>query len=213
MPTSTSAPTTSPLAGPAVLAWLRPLVFLGALAPALVLLYGAFTNGLGPDPAEALLHGTGEWGARLLIATLLISPLRSLTGWSLVIKLRRMLGLFVFFYACLHLLIFVQFDLGWSAARVWEELLERPYISVGFAAWLLLLPLAITSSRGMQRRLRRNWQRLHRLVYAVAMLVSLHLVWQARSDIGEAVFYSGLFAVLLGWRVLDRWRKRRVVQA
>jgi sulfoxide reductase heme-binding subunit YedZ len=176
-------------------------VFVLCLLPFAWLVYGAASNGLGPDPAESIMHITGEWALRLLLLTLLVSPLRRWPGWTVVLKLRRMLGLYAFFYACIHLLSFSHFYIGWTAAALIEELAERPYITVGFAAWLLLLPLAVTSTRTMQRRLRRNWQRLHRLVYAVAVLACCHILWQARSDIGEALVYILLFAVLLAWRV------------
>jgi sulfoxide reductase heme-binding subunit YedZ len=187
---------------------IRGGVFILALLPFIWVVYAAATGGLGPDPAEALMHATGEWSLRLLALTLLVSPLRAWTGWSLLFKLRRMLGLYAFFYGCIHLLSFLQFFVGWTPAGLLEELVERPYITMGFAAWLLMLPLAITSTRGMQRRLRRNWQRLHRLVYPAAVLACLHLLWQARSDIGEALLYIGIFALLLGWRLQRRRSKR-----
>jgi sulfoxide reductase heme-binding subunit YedZ len=187
---------------------IRGGVFILALLPFIWVVYAAATGGLGPDPAEALMHATGEWSLRLLALTLLVSPLRAWTGWSLLFKLRRMLGLYAFFYGCIHLLSFLQFFVGWTPAGLLEELVERPYITMGFAAWLLMLPLAITSTRGMQRRLRRNWQRLHRLVYPAAVLACLHLLWQARSDIGEALLYIGIFALLLGWRLQRRRLKR-----
>ena len=151
---------------------------------------------------------TGEWAARLLILTLLVSPLRNWTRWAGVLRLRRMLGLFCFFYACIHLTLFAQFYLGWDAARLLEELIERPYITVGFGAWLIMLPLAITSNRAMQRRLRKNWQRLHFGVYPAAILVSLHFVWQSRSDFGEALIYSSIFALLLAWRLIRYCKKQ-----
>ena len=145
-----------------------------------------------------------------LIATLLVTPLRQWFGWSALLRYRRMLGLYAFFYATIHLLLFLHFYLGWVPARVLEEFVERPYITVGMGAFLLMLPLAITSTRAMQRRLRRNWQRLHRAIYPVAVLVSLHYLWQARSDIGEALAYSLIFALLLGvrgaWALRDRGR-------
>jgi sulfoxide reductase heme-binding subunit YedZ len=187
---------------------IRGGVFILALLPFIWVVYAAATEGLGPDPAEALMHATGEWSLRLLALTLLVSPLRAWTGWSVLFKLRRMLGLYAFFYGCIHLLSFLQFFVGWTPAGLLEELVERPYITMGFAAWLLMLPLAITSTRGMQRRLRRNWQRLHRLVYPAAVLACLHLLWQARSDIGEALLYIGIFALLLGWRLQRRRSKR-----
>ena len=192
---------------------IRGGVFTLALLPFIWVSYAAATGGLGPDPAEALMHVTGEWSLRLLALTLLVSPLRAWTGWSLLLKLRRMLGLYAFFYGCIHLLSFLQFYVGWTPAGLLEELVERPYITMGFMAWLLMLPLAITSTRGMQRRLRRNWLRLHRLVYPAAILACLHLLWQARSDIGEALFYIGIFVVLLGWRLRRRRLQRRLPAA
>ena len=154
------------------------------------------------------MRETGEWALRILALTLVVSPLRQWTGWPLVMKLRRMLGLYAFFYGCVHLLAFLQFFVGWSVAPLVEELAERPYITVGFAAWCLMLPLAATSTRGMQRRLGRNWRRLHRLIYPAAVFACLHLLWQARSDIGEASAYIAVFAGLLGWRVY-RFRRRQ----
>ncbi|MCX2983188.1 sulfoxide reductase heme-binding subunit YedZ [Halieaceae bacterium IMCC14734] len=188
---------------------IKPLVFLLCLAPAVALFIAALQNQLGPDPAEALLLETGEFALRFLIVTLMMSPLRSWRGWSWPLRYRRMFGLFCYFYACLHLLLFLQFHLGWEGARVLEELLERPYITMGFGAWLLMLPLALTSTRAMQRRLGRNWRRLHRLVYPALMLGCLHLVWQSRSDIGEALVYSVIAAILLGFRLVPALRQRK----
>jgi sulfoxide reductase heme-binding subunit YedZ len=185
-------------------------VFILCLLPFAWLVYGATQGGLGPDPSEVLMHETGEWSLRLLALTLLISPLRHWSGWAGAMKLRRMLGLYTFFYACVHLLTFLQFYLAWNSTQLVEELIERPYITVGFTAFLLLLPLALTSTRAMQRRLRRNWQRLHQLVYPAAVLACLHLLWQARSDIGEALVYIVLFALLLGWRVRRYRGKQRL---
>lgn len=186
----------------------RPGVFVLCLLPFVWILYAAVVGRLGPDPAEALMLFTGEWSLRLLALTLLVSPLRAWTGWSVLIKLRRMLGLYAFFYACVHFLTFLQFYIGWIPTSLVEELAERPYITLGFAAWVFMSLLAATSTRGMQRRLRANWQRLHRLVYPVAVLACLHLLWQARSDIGEALIYLIIFAALLGWRVRRRSLKQ-----
>lgn len=191
---------------------IRAGVFALCLIPFLWLAWRAATGGLGPDPAKALMLETGEWALRLLVLTLLVSPLRQWTGWPVVMRLRRMLGLYTFFYASVHLASFGQFYIGWSGGLLVEELGERPYITVGFAAWVLLLPLAITSTRGWQRRLRRNWQRLHRLIYPAAVLACLHLFWQARSDVGEALVYIVLVGLLLGWRV-HRYRARGRAQA
>ncbi len=191
---------------------IRGAAFVLCALPFAWLVYAAGTGGLGPDPAERIMHVTGEWGLRMLVLTLLVSPLRLWTGWGVLMRMRRMLGLYVFFYASVHLVAFLQLYTGWNAAVLWEELLERPYITVGFSAWLLLLPLALTSTRGWQRRLGRNWPRLHRLVYPVAVLACIHLLWLSRSDIGEAVFYGAVFAVLLLWRV-RRFRGRRPARA
>jgi len=183
--------------------------FVLCLLPFLWVLFAAVSDRLGPDPAEALMLFTGEWALRMLALTLLISPLRAWTGWSLLLKLRRMLGLYAFFYGCVHFLAFLQFYIGWVPTALTEELVERPYIALGFSAWLLMLPLAITSTRAMQRRLRGNWQRLHRLVYPAAVLACLHLLWQARSDVGDALIYLVIFTALLLWRVRRRTLKRQ----
>ena len=176
------------------------LVFLLASTPFLQLVYGVATNSLGPDPAEQLMHSTGEWVMRLLILVLLARPLAQ-WGYSQIFVYRRMLGLFVFFYASLHLLVFAQVYIGWDAQILGEELTERPYVIVGALAWLLLVPLAITSTHGWRRRVRQHWRRLHQLVYGVVILGWLHLLWLSRSDVGDAVVYGGLFLLLLGWRL------------
>lgn len=178
----------------------RVAAFVLCLMPFSWALYAATYGGLGPDPGEALMHLTGEWALRLLALTLLVSPLRSWTGTPWVIKLRRMLGLYAFFYASLHFGVFLQFYTGWAGQALAEELTERPYISAGFAAWLIMLPLALTSTRRMRRRLGGLWPKLHKQVYSVAVIACLHLLWQARSDIGEALAYILVFALLLGWR-------------
>ncbi len=182
---------------------IKPAVFLLCLLPFAMLFLGALQGELGPDPAEHIMHVTGEWGGRILILTLLITPLRQ--RWGVLIRLRRMLGLFVFFYACLHLLTYGHFFLGWELGRLAEELIERPYITVGFSAWLLMLPLAVTSTNAWQRRLRKRWQQLHTLIYPAALLFAVHVAWLSRSDFGQALFFGLCVAGLLGWRV---WRVR-----
>ena len=181
--------------------FIRVGLFLLCLLPFGWLVYGAGSGALGPDPAEVIIHVSGEWSLRILALTLGVALLCQLLGKSWPLKLRRMLGLFAFFYACLHLMSFAHFYIGWTPALLWEELVERPYITVGFLAWLLMLPLAITSTRGMQRRLKRNWARLHKLVYPAAVLACVHLVWQVRSDAAEAMVYALIFAILLAWRI------------
>lgn len=187
---------------------LKPVVFLLCLLPFGWLVYAAGTNALGPDPAESIMHLTGEWSLRILLVTLAVSPVRKIWGWRWPMTLRRMLGLFAFFYATVHLASFSHFYIGWTLSILLEELVERPYITVGALAWVLMLPLAVTSTRKMQRRLKRNWRRLHRAVYPAAMLACLHLLWQARSDLGEPILYSVLLFMLLIWR-LPVYRSRR----
>jgi sulfoxide reductase heme-binding subunit YedZ len=187
---------------------LKPVVFSLCLLPFGWLVYAAGTNALAPDPAESIMHLTGEWSLRILLVTLAVSPVRKIWGWRWPMTLRRMLGLFAFFYATVHLASFGHFYIGWTPAILVEELVERPYITVGALAWVLMLPLAVTSTRKMQRRLKRNWRRLHRAVYPVAMLACLHLLWQARSDLGEPILYSVLLFMLLIWR-LPVYRSRR----
>ncbi len=180
---------------------LKPVVFLLCLLPFGWLVYSAGTNALGPDPAESIMQVTGEWSLRILLVTLAVSPVRKIWGWRWPMTLRRMLGLFTFFYATVHLASFGHFYIGWTPSILVEELVERPYITVGALAWVLMLPLAVTSTRKMQRRLKRNWRRLHSAVYPAAMLACLHLLWQARSDLGEPILYSVVLFMLLVWRL------------
>lgn len=192
---------------------IKPLVFFACLAPFGWLLYAAASGGLGPDPAEVIMHVSGEWALRILALTLAVLVLRELLGRPWPVRLRRMLGLFAFFYACLHLASFAHFYIGWRGALLLEEVVERPYITVGFLAWLLLLPLAVTSTRGLQRRLGKRWRQLHRLVYPAAVLACVHLVWQVRSDAAEALVYVLVFALLLGWRLLPRGARQNLTLA
>ena len=184
---------------PALNPSLRVVVFTVCLIPFLVLLNGVVSNSLGPDPAEHLMHVTGEWVMRFLMLVLLATPLARY-GWPRLARYRRMLGLYVWFYATLHLLVFAQVFIGWSGEQLAEELAERPYVLVGFLAWLILVPLGITSLHAIRRRMGRHWRRIHRMTYAVAVLGWLHLLWLSRSDVGEAIVYGVIFAVLLAYR-------------
>ena len=194
----------------------KALVHALAMAPLAILLWQAWQvaggidiDALGADPVAEIEHRTGTWALRLLLVTLAVSPLRQLTGQAGVLRFRRMLGLYAFFYASLHLSAFLALDLrGWWNT-IFEEILRRPYITVGFLAWLGLVPLAITSTRGWMRRLGRGWGRLHRLVYAVAALAVLHFWWIVKSDLREPLLYAGILAVLLGWRAVRRLAARR----
>lgn len=171
---------------------------------------GADIDALGADPVAAIEHELGVWALRLLLLTLAVTPLRQLLGQPGLLRFRRLLGLWTFAYASLHFAAWLVLDLrGWWN-QVFAEIAERPYITVGFAAWLLLVPLAITSTRGSMRRLGRNWGRLHRLVYAVALLAVLHFWWVVKSDIREPLLYAVILALLLGWRILRRRRTTAV---
>ena len=148
------------------------------------------------------MHVTGEWVMRLLVLVLLATPLAR-WGWPRLARYRRMLGLYVWFYATLHLLVFAQVYIGWSGEQLIEELAERPYVLVGFLAWLILVPLGITSAHVIRRKMGRSWRQLHKLTYAVAVLGWLHLLWLSRSDVGDAVVYGVVFGVLLVYRARD----------
>ena len=184
------------------------VVFCTCLIPFSYLFYLAWTNNLGPDPGEALAKETGEWSLRFLIATLAITPLQQLTGWRITARYRRMIGLFTLFYASVHFLIYLMFLLGFRWFALYEEILERPYITVGFTAFVILVVLGVTSPKAMVRKLGKNWKRLHRLVYLVAVLVMIHMIWILRSDFGEALLYGSLVALLLGVRLVRYSRKQ-----
>ena len=171
------------------------------------------SDALGADPVAEIEHRTGLWALRLLMATLALTPLRQLTGQAVLIRFRRMLGLYAFFYATLHLAAYLALDLRGYWTQLFEEIVKRPYITVGFTAWLLLVPLAITSTQGWIRRLKRNWGRLHKLVYAIGVLAVLHFWWLVKSDIREPATYAGILAVLLGWRAWKALSARRTTAA
>jgi len=183
----------------------KPLIFTTALLPLAWLGWRVWQDELGSNPVETLSHVTGDWTLRFLLLTLAITPLRRLSGWQWPLKVRRMLGLFAFFYACLHLSVYLIFDQFFDWAAILEDVAKRPYITVGFAAWVLLIPLAVTSTNGMMRRLGRRWQRLHRLVYLIGLLGVLHYLWLVKTDLREPLLYAGLLVFLLGYR-LWWWR-------
>ena len=183
---------------------LKRTVFLLALVPFFLLLIRVQQNNLGPDPAQELSIETGEWALRFLLITLALTPLAQLTREIWFVRQRRMLGLFALFYASVHFLSWMAFILGFRWMAIAEELLERPYITIGFAAYLIILALGVTSPRAMVRRLGKNWKRLHKLIYLAAVLALIHLLWILRTDIQEAVLYGGILAVLLGYRVFRK---------
>jgi methionine sulfoxide reductase heme-binding subunit len=190
---------------------MKPVVFVLALAPALWLLFRTLTGRLSANPIEDLTLVTGIWALRLLLATLAITPLRRLTGWNQIIQYRRMLGLFAFAYATVHLLIYVVLDQGLAFEYILPDIVKRPYITAGMTAFVLMIPLAVTSTRGWIRRLGRRWQLLHRLVYVSAIAACLHFLWKVKVIIGEPVYYALILAALLGFRLL--WRLRPASKA
>ncbi|MDX5332948.1 MAG: sulfoxide reductase heme-binding subunit YedZ [Gammaproteobacteria bacterium] len=194
-------------------ALLKPVVFSLCLLPLAWMVYDGFTGGLGVNPIEAVTHRTGDWTLRLLLATLTLTPLRRLSGWAWPLRLRRMVGLFAFFYACLHLLTYLWLDQFFAWGMILEDVVERPFITLGMLAFLGLVPLALTSTRGMQRRLGRRWKTLHRLVYPVAILGVLHFWWLVKADVREPLVYALVLAVLLGVRLAGWWRRGAAARA
>lgn len=182
-------------------AYARPLLFLLCLIPAVALVWAAFNDGLGANPVEKMTHETGEWTLRFLLITLAISPLRQWTGQAVFIRFRRMLGLYAFFYGSCHFIIWLLFDHSFDLGAMFEDIVKRPYITVGFSALLLMLPLAITSNQAMIRRLGRKWKTLHQLVYLILLLGVLHFLWQVKADYLEAGIYAIIAAILLLHRV------------
>jgi sulfoxide reductase heme-binding subunit YedZ len=190
----------------------KPLVFALALAPAVYLALGAFGLAgvdLGADPVREILHRCGKTALQLLLLTLLVTPLRQVTGWHDLIRLRRMLGLFAFFYAVLHFTAYAWLDQGLDLRAIGEDILKRPYITIGMVALLLLVPLAATSTNRMMRRLGRRWTKLHQLVYLVTLLGVWHYWWQVKKDIREPLAYALVFALLMAWRLRARFAPAR----
>ncbi|QXL83114.1 sulfite oxidase heme-binding subunit YedZ [Comamonas sp. NLF-1-9] len=191
---------------------LKPALFALCLLPALYLAWGAATDGLGANPAERLIRSSGDWTLRLLCATLAVTPLRRLLGWPALARVRRMLGLFSFSYACLHLLCYAVLDMGLEMPAIVRDVLQRPFILLGMAAYALLLLLWATSFAPVIRRLGgRSWQRLHRSIYLAALLALAHffLMRAGKRDFAEVYAYGALLAVLLGARLLWWMRARR----
>lgn len=179
---------------------IKSLVFVLALVPLVLLVLRILRNDLGPDPAEELAIETGEWSIRFLILTLALTPLRRISKQVEFARQRRMLGLFTLFYASVHFMVWLSFLLGFRWFDIVEEIIQRPYITIGFSAYLILLALGITSPKAMVRKLGKNWKRLHQLIYVASVLAVIHLLWILRLDIGPAVFYGALVAILLGYR-------------
>jgi sulfoxide reductase heme-binding subunit YedZ len=189
----------------------KPLLFALCLWPFTLVLLGVFGLAgvsLGANPVEAIMDTCGVWALRLLLLTLAVTPLRAWLGWTWMLAYRRLLGLFAFFYVLMHLTTYVWLDQRFAVSAIIEDIIERPFITIGMAALLMIVPLAVTSTRGWMRRLGRGWQKLHRLVYVIAVLGVWHFYWQVKLDTVEPTIYAIILAVLLGFR-LYQYRKKR----
>jgi sulfoxide reductase heme-binding subunit YedZ len=187
----------------------KPLLFVVCLLPFAWLLYGAFANTLGANPAEALIRSTGDWTLRFLCITLAVTPLRVMTHQPTLLRFRRMLGLFAFFYVVLHFLSYAWLDMGFDLRAIARDIPKRPFALIGFLAFVLMIPLAATSfNRAIKALGAKRWQALHKLVYAIVLLGLLHFFWMraAKNNFGEVAIYAVVIALLLGWRVVRRLR-------
>ena len=190
--------------------WTKAVVFLLCLIPLGALVWRGFHGGLGANPVEFIQLTTGDWTLRFLVFTLCITPFRKLFNLPDLIRFRRMLGLFAFSYLCIHFLTYLVLDQSFDFAAIWKDIAKRPFITVGFLGFLLLLPLALTSTAGWIRRLGgKRWQMLHRAIYFAAICGVIHYYWKVKSDVRMPVFYGALVAILLLWRLFDWYQKRR----
>ncbi len=191
-----------------MISWLKPLVFLLCLIPFGQLAYNAYAGDLGVNPIEFITRFTGSWALIFLLGSLAVTPLRRLTRWNELIKFRRMLGLFAFSYALAHFSTYLVLDLFFDWAAIGKDILKRPYVTAGFTAFVLMIPLAITSTAAMIRRLGRRWQQLHRLVYLAAIGGVIHFYWLVKADIRRPAQYGAVLALLLGYRLAVKLRPR-----
>jgi sulfoxide reductase heme-binding subunit YedZ len=185
----------------------KPTLFLCAFVPLALLIYNVLTGNTSANPAEDIILTTGIWAFRFLLITLAITPIRRLTGWNRAIQFRRMFGLFAFFYASVHLLSYLAFDRVFQFGEIAADIAKRPFITAGMLAFSLMVPLAVTSTRGWIRRLGRRWQLLHRLVYLSALAAAVHFAWKVKVLTGEPVYYALILAALLAFRAYWTWRK------
>ncbi len=184
-----------------MLRYLKPSTFILAFTPFLLISYKIYFDKLGPEPVKEITHFTGEWTLIFLCLTLAMSPLKRLTNFSFWINIRRMLGLFVFFYATLHLLTYIAIDYRFDWRPIFEDVVKKKYIFIGFSAWLLLVPLALTSSKKMMKLLKHNWKSLHRLIYIIAIFGSLHFIWLSKTIFFKPLIYAIIILILLSFRI------------
>jgi sulfoxide reductase heme-binding subunit YedZ len=189
----------------------KPAIFLLCLVPATLVITDAFeiTGRLGANPIEEIQDRFGIWAIRFIMITLSVTPLRHLTGWNWLVRFRRMFGLFTFFYVLMHFLTWLILDQSLLLSAIAEDLTERPFITIGFTALVLLIALALTSTNGMRRRMGRRWQKLHYSVYVIGLLGVWHYWWQVKKDASDAQIYAAILAVLLGFRVWWKVRQKK----
>ena len=188
-----------------MLTWFKPTLFVACLVPLGQLLYHGWTDDLTANPIEYITRFTGSWALIILLVSLSVTPLRRITGWNALIKLRRMLGLFAFLYVLLHFSTYLILDHFFDFQRIVADVLKRPYVTAGFIGFVLMIPLAVTSTAAMIRRLGKRRQLLHRLVYVVAVAGVIHFYWLVKADISRPVQYGAVLAVLLGYRLVVHW--------
>ncbi len=193
------------------LTFVKPTLFVACLVPVALLVWRLVAGSIGANPVEVITHDTGDWALRLLLVTLAVTPLRRLTGWAWLVQLRRMLGLYTFFYAALHLGTYLWLDQFFDWQAIVADITKRPYITVGFAAFVLMVPLAVTSTKGWMRRLGSRWKQLHRLIYAIGLLAVVHYLWLVKADLLAPAIYGAILLVLLAARLpwgawQTRWR-------
>jgi sulfoxide reductase heme-binding subunit YedZ len=192
---------------------LKTLVFLICLVPFAQLAYGAYAGDLGVNPIEFITRFTGSWSLIILIASLAVTPLRRITGWNDLIKFRRMLGLFAFFYALLHFSTYLVLDHFFDFQAIGKDILKRPYVTAGFIGFVVMIPLAITSTTAMIRRLGKRWQQLHRLVYVAAIAGVIHFYWLVKADISRPAQYGAVLALFLGYRLVVKFKPKLALKS
>jgi methionine sulfoxide reductase heme-binding subunit len=191
----------------------KVLVFIACLAPLIWLAIRTLTNRLGINPVEDLELTTGIWALRFLVITLAVTPVRRITGWNRVIQYRRMFGLFTFFYVCIHFTIYIGIDQFFAFGSIVKDVAKRPFITMGFTAFVLMIPLAMTSTKGWIRRLGKKWQLLHRLIYISAVCAAIHYLWKVKVMIGSPVYYAVVIGALLGFRLVWQFRATKSLKA
>ena len=195
-----------------MISWLKTAVLIFCLFPLSQLVFQAYSGDLGVNPIETITRFTGSWALVFLLASLAVTPLRRMTGWNELIKLRRMIGLCAFLYAALHFATYIGLDHFFDFRAIGNDIVKRPYVTAGFIAFAIMVPLALTSNAAMIRRLGKRWQQLHRWVYVAAIAAVIHFYWLVKADISRPAQYGAILALLLGYRLWVKWRPRIAVK-